>query len=343
MSSSVREDFAGRIQNPDPWFDGNNYRATIIVAPFWGTCLEEGKFADLADDGPTQIARRILEHSFFYDHHFEIVDYDITLGSNSRRFQTTLEESLIEQPVNGCLRYATIQLAADIDLFNSSLARQIGQTLWNVIEEPNVTTIPDDFLENHLIVDAHLLAVWNRRGIVIAFKNGDQTGKDYCQRIGSTCEKISQIILGLHLETKKFHKTDPQRTKELLEKFISIRLESSSPAGKVLRRYLKSTEFDRLLDAVHALRREEASERDARNGKLLNMIALSFAVPSLLLSYMSASSSIILNNWDAFFVRVNTEGILSVDLLEHWMPIAIVTIIGILIAFLGIIIVQKRQ
>ncbi len=51
-----------------------------------------------------------------------------------------------------------------------TLAKQIGETLWQVLypEVPGAT--PPDFSERHLVVNASCVGVWGDRGIAVAQK-----------------------------------------------------------------------------------------------------------------------------------------------------------------------------
>jgi hypothetical protein len=63
---AVRLGFAGRAGDlssyfADPWFDGANYRATIVVSPHRGSMIPAGQAPDLADDSVVRIVVRELE------------------------------------------------------------------------------------------------------------------------------------------------------------------------------------------------------------------------------------------------------------------------------------------
>jgi hypothetical protein len=64
-----RRGFEGRggarhgVYFDDPWFDGQNYRCTIIATPNRGTLIPAGTAADLADDPVAAVVQRELEYA----------------------------------------------------------------------------------------------------------------------------------------------------------------------------------------------------------------------------------------------------------------------------------------
>lgn len=205
----AREGFTARsLATDDPWFDGHNYRATIIDTPGKGTCLREGLRSDLANDEVAELVFRRLREPFYRPfasgHIASVLVEDFPTSREARpcfrRVNDTFWREMLDTSVNNaaadrleavaesnlhslrdavglalsdsCFRFAVIPLGPGADFNAPGLPEQIARELWPLLEPQGVSTVPSDFLENHFHRTADLLVLWSRRGLVIGLREG---------------------------------------------------------------------------------------------------------------------------------------------------------------------------
>lgn len=158
----------------DPWFDGSNYKGTIVVTPSIGTHISgEGTRSDLLDDRVAHIVRRLLEDRNLKGQ-IRCIDYQMDLARPKKNEQ--LREHVINvnrdaPPIpSGYVRFVEATLPVTIDLRIPSVAAQAGRQLWQFLYTDAKGGTPNDFVNRHLISDPDLLCVWGRRGIALASK-----------------------------------------------------------------------------------------------------------------------------------------------------------------------------
>jgi hypothetical protein len=166
----------------DPWFDGQNYLATIVATPNHGTEIAPpGSDGGLEDDAIVEVVRSEVEHSVYLsktgsdspvitvcdlsavrdESDAAPLDYDIA------------EVAKISPPAQRRFRFARIPLRNDVPIAmagGNHLSRQIGETLWEALYPDLRSAKPLDFAQRHLVVAPGCVGVWGDRGIGIAYK-----------------------------------------------------------------------------------------------------------------------------------------------------------------------------
>jgi hypothetical protein len=170
----------------DPWFGGPNSSGTEVHTPNHGTVIgPPGACSDLRDDVIVEEVRTELENpvysaeSLVAGPQVTIVDFSASKDSpddSSRKFD--LNAPLQIPPLQeGYFRFASVRLRLDVPIASgdplvrrSSLAEQIGETLWQVLYPEQPGSKPADFTERHLVVGPDSVGVWGDGGIAIAQK-----------------------------------------------------------------------------------------------------------------------------------------------------------------------------
>ncbi|MCY2987265.1 MAG: hypothetical protein NTY19_05285 [Planctomycetota bacterium] len=156
----------------DPWFDGHNYRCTIVVTPNRGANIgPSGSRSDLTDDPVAMLVRRDLEFAPFWP---TICICDFTTahdGQSAPPADYPLLEAAASPPpaMRHGIRFGQIRLRDTIDLQRAGVADQIGRLLWRLLDTENLFQCPADFSASNLLAEEHYVAVWNRRGLAIAW------------------------------------------------------------------------------------------------------------------------------------------------------------------------------
>lgn len=271
-----REGYAGRAGNDqpwsryfdDPWFDGINFRATIVVTAGRGTCLPGGSRANLGDDGPTTLVRSVLEDGFFAANpdgrrplavHDFPVEGPPTAAPAETSFDLALEAAARgTPPPPECLRFARTTLASASVLADGACARQIGERLWAVLSAAPVQPLPGDFSARHLIVDHHGIAVWNRHGFALAL---DPAAPEVGEQLLQAAARLARVRRRLHaLASSSGSADDASAADACFQSILHLRLQASQPGQRVLRRYLDATQFHQVIEALHALCQQRAAE-----------------------------------------------------------------------------------
>lgn len=334
MQGAGRSGFQQRTAMADPWFDGHNFRLTIVVTPGRGTELGEGNAADLTDDAVANRVRRVVEQGVFAGTTFEVTDFPFC-GENSqeRYYSLRLDELLLSDISTKVLRVASIPVQPDLPSYSRTLAKQIGELLWKVIEEPEVESVPSDFEARHLIFDKHVIAVWNRNGVAIAYKQGDPRALRFKEDLTTALRRCAQIKVSVDNELTEPNNTLNIETRELLREFMRLRISLNAEDGRLLQRFLNAIEFNSLLDSLHSLAQEEAADADQRRERLLTFFASIFIVPSLLLAFFDAVDDFRLAGVSEFWQNLSSDGLFQVDL-SHWLPVSAFATLSLLIPLL---------
>jgi hypothetical protein len=267
--SEDRKGFEGRQCGGDPWFDGNNYKCTIVESPNSGSLLAKAGDAG-ALDKPVKLVREQLEYDCFESRIAKVWDHQFNGDAprpakddpQSPWKEVRIEEAEKDCPVNNSFRFAQIPLREATDLSNAQLKEQIGRSLWLLLEDQNVVTVPDDFQQRHLLGGNNLVLVWERRGIAVAYK---------LQAAG----KVKDIYNWMRMwawVTTRFEKllkdrragraeaAQIQSGKELLTELLLLKHKSSLPEGKALRRLFESTRMDDLVSTLQEFNEQDLTE-----------------------------------------------------------------------------------
>lgn len=360
-SKKPRGDFEERLEGlntcADPWFDGQGFNSTIVVTPSSGTQIKGGKLADLSDDCVTNIVKSEVEN-FFADTQVQYWDFVSQFGSSepdcNKRYQVESNEGklcalsdLVEHSLpRGSLRFAQIRLRRlheDSGHFSKSLSYAVGEKLWKALEKPGIETLPADFAERHLLFDEDTVAVWNRNGIAIAYKDkkNNDNAKNFCDLVRKTLEDVSGISYRLDSKLKNRFFEGADMSEDLL-KLVEIRHRATSSEGRVLRRFLDAMRFDSLLGSLHAQKQEEADSREAKHERQLTKLAAVFIFPSLLLAFFDAVSDLRLIDFPRFWALVRQEGVLSVDW-SAWPAISVASFLSLAAALVYLKIISPES
>lgn len=302
--SAARRGFEGRAaqwqaQFSDPWFDGSNYEATIVVTPNAGSLLPGGHAADLSDDPVAQLVARCLETRAFVGL-AELWDF-----STRRTPLRPVEPRAVpigaaearEIPPD-CYRFGQMMLDERADLHDRKLAERLGRRLWPFLEPAGVNTHPADFLARHLIVQPFLLVVWSRRGIIVGYKEkgraaADQLRVDGMEEISALARELRAYqgaVAELLATPERANVTAIEATGfALLRRLLVLRLAAAMPEGNVLRRFFEATHFDEFSTMLSGLNGTVQGRLEARRNTF-NAVAL--AIFGLLFSALSVPGSI---------------------------------------------------
>jgi len=167
-------------------------------------------------------------------------------------------------------------------LATPGLGKQIGQNLWQFLEEPGVRTVPVDFMQHHFYLSTSLVAVWNRVGLAIAFLEAARAEvEEYRQDL----KKLADINLRISRMLESGSADEP-----LLKDIIALQYKAGLPKKYPLRRFLEMMRFDQLARSIHDLNKEISdrveNEQSQKLGKMLNYITFLFAPPALVFSLL---------------------------------------------------------
>jgi hypothetical protein len=298
----------------DPWFDGRNYRSTILDTPDRGSAIPEGQAHDLSDDEVAKLVASCVEFRSFVGlvELFDFFPSEREPVISYKRIQDGPDSDL---PPDS-FRFARVQLDHRIDLRDRSLAQQIGYRLWAFLEPTGLFIPPTDFIEHHLIVQPdRLVVVWSRRGIIAGHQQTD--GEIAAEGLKTEIEEISMVARELIAFHKKLSRQNSRLAEkgtkidlediyqmsadgfELVRRTARLRLDASMPEGAIWRRFVEAARLDELAGMAHELneriKADQLAERDKRIAKRIvwGTIWLSFlAVPSLMISCLGFTVSV---------------------------------------------------
>lgn len=290
----------------DPWFDGVNYRGTLVVTPNHGTSIGlAGVRGDLTDDPVAHLVQQELEFSI-YDGPVTVMDYGAKLGTEPFRTSSIKVAGILDPQLeakSGYYRFGSVPLKKDVDLFNETVARQIGCALWQVLHPEAAGGVPTDFASRHLICRAQYVAVWSRQGIVIAFHpQGEHTiaaVRELFARTAKYARQLDELIeyLNQKVTSEALVCTCNELRGGLLDLMHALTLPENRPLG----RFFEATRLGELLEAVSDLHLEEIAKQQAeRTNRLQNTlqcIALLVGAPALILAFFDAIDSPIKSEW----------------------------------------------
>ena len=258
-----RKGFEGRQCGEDPWFDGSNYRCTIVDSPRRGSLIPQADQHSFLD-GPVALVRRELEYGWFKTPQAEVWDFAAdqveVIPAPVRR--VSIQDADKESPQKGAVRFAQIPLWQTVDLGNPQLRTQIGQNLWLLLEDQNVVTVPTDFQQRHLLGGNDLVLVWSRRGIAVAYKQealGEVSSLKSSMRTWASIAALFQQLLK-DRETGNSGAAQIREGKGLLSKLLLLKHQSSLPEGKALRRLFEATRMDDLVSTLHEFNEQDLEE-----------------------------------------------------------------------------------
>lgn len=287
----------------DPWFDGHNYKATIVPTPNDGSALESGRRGDLLDDPAAAVAMRMLEYGVFSgasdggEPVAEMVDFACLPGGAEVSRRVWVKDAVDAALCAGCLRFVRAELRQGIDLEAPGTAEQIGRLLWPFLEPEGVRGVPSDFRESHLCVHPGSIVVWNRRGAAIAGfgkASSDVAARALRDDLRELAKVTGQIRALVNLHAKETHQARAliEDGQDLLRRLAILRLGAAVPEKRAFREILRRSGCDDSVSVVHALNVRAAEEEEGRRDKDLQVLvagaSLTIGVPSVALAALGA-------------------------------------------------------
>jgi hypothetical protein len=277
-----RDVFVGRDRGPgnqpwpyerawdDPWYDGQNYEATIVDTPNQGTLQgKAGTAADFKDDPVVQVVQQMLEYSIF-DSSFHVCDLPTREGiKESHKDDIPIHEvrQRAKAPEWDHLRFARVKLKGYVDTLRPGVARQVGEMLWTILDPDFSEGRPEDVLDEHLVTDATTITVWSRRGVAIAEKPDDQGSTPrsdlYDQQLKILSNLTGQILTLLPPSDSKDshdHKEDIRLGESLVRSVARLKYDFALPQARPLQCFLESSHLDEVLGMVRDVNTAQALE-----------------------------------------------------------------------------------
>lgn len=257
----------------DPWFDGCNYECTIIATPNRGSYLgSPGTRGDLGDDPVAQVVAEELNSALF--------------AGPWRRFPEgaarRIETADASQPPDSrkLYRFVDVPLDEGADVSAEVMAAQIGRWLWRQLDDENRFGVPADFVERHLVRATDWVAVWNRRGVVIAYKTAAARHVEALRVLFDHVRGLAGDMRDLLVEVKAGQTPAAEtakRSEKLVERLAELQLRLAVPENLLVRRFFQSSHLDEMLDmlrdvnlaAVEQSRADELREIQQHQTRLL--------------------------------------------------------------------------
>ncbi len=261
FSKPPRQSFQGRAgAGPayfhDPWFDGSNYRCTIVVTPNQGTVISPpGHASDLSDDAVTSIVREELEYTV-YASDVSVIDFSTSPDSEEvRQRSLRLEQALSDlgPAPAGCLRFCSIKLDNDVDLLKGKMAEQIGAVLWKLLNaDRGSSTDSGKFAVQHLLVDVDGVRVWSRYGVAVSHRSQASRRAEHLQQ---QFREMANVIRDF--ETLVAGSTDDSASDELVDtgerlvrRVVNLKRGFSEPDGQVVRQFFEASGLEETLELL---------------------------------------------------------------------------------------------
>lgn len=269
-----RDRFAGRAGTgvyaghfDDPWFDGQNYECTITPTPNRGSALgPPGTRADLGDDPVALIVETELTGSLFAGE-VRLIDY----AAEAPEARPASLDSLrhVPPPRERGYRYLQVGLDADVDLVAGGLVGQLGTLLWRHIDADNRYGVPTDFETRHLVRANDWFAVWNRRGIAVAFKPAAGGRVESLRDLFTRLCRLASEMRRLMGPADTAPEESLRKSEELLAELARLRQELALPEHTSLRRFVEAGKLDEALGMLRDLNAASAGRIEAEQARKL--------------------------------------------------------------------------
>lgn len=262
-----RPDFAGRQVGNDPWYDGNAYRATIVVTPHAGSLLPAGTAADLSDDAVANVVREALEDAVFAS---RVTWRDMSLadGGPSVTGEAGLDE-LPRPPAQASFRRAHVRLSDAVAFRSGDIAAQVASRLWPLVAPPGAPAPPPD----HVVLESGALVVWSRQGAVVAY-HGDSEAV-IVRGLLDALDEFVAIRREAHVLATRPAARPAQRLalgRKLLERVARLKLTADGPNGLSLGRLMRDSSFEDVLASLHTAAEFDHAEQTRRADDQLQVI-----------------------------------------------------------------------
>jgi hypothetical protein len=267
--SSCRDGYEARAHDRpelfhDPWYDGFEYRWTIIGTPFAGTLLPAGTERDLHDDRVAQIVEEELEYTL-YAKPFLLKDVPTRLDVSTQFAQKEVPSPLSPvEPISlGCARFGSVVIRDHANLNSDALAGQIGQVLWRMLHPEQVQGPPRELGRSWSVRDANTLGVWSNVGVVVAFKESAYADLAELETIfgelAAVARQVHELIRTLGNPKADLAK-NVQDGEQLMRDTTDIRYRLARPEGRVLERFANAARLFDTLDLVRDINRVQATQ-----------------------------------------------------------------------------------
>jgi hypothetical protein len=285
----------GRSGLLDPWFDG--YDATILVSPNKPSEAVKQYVPEIDSDPTMKLVAAWASNGFYRPKSMASIQWCPPDSGDSG-----LQEGSIELSLEAFREEAWTQVGnfngratkgftlANLKLrkrtesvgWNKDSEEQVGKDLWRLIST-HPKGVPPDFREKHLIVDVDWIAVWNRNGMAIAFKN---CGKPEC-REKDDLDKLRKYLISLASirnvigevgsKTPKI-KSLLDDVREAQRRLIELESNLSGPGDRAFRRLMENFNLsglsERIADLAEGYRDEEESDRASLIGDVLAVASI---------------------------------------------------------------------
>lgn len=251
----------------DPWFDGENFEYTIVPTPNGGTRIAPpGERADLMDDPVVLLVRHLIELPPVVGQVFieEVPLFVNTLhlpGPGNSISKEGLPDLLASplRPSLDTLRFASMELGDSSSLVKGMVPRQLGLLMWNVLHG-NAEELPEDFDGHHLIRERHLLMVWSRRGLFVAFHSQAREVRDRLhEKLVALAQLYSEVRPVLNNAREAADRDASPNQKDLTEasglllRLLELRQDLAYTEFEALRRMCNELRLESALTTLHSL------------------------------------------------------------------------------------------
>jgi hypothetical protein len=221
--------------------------------------------ADLSDDRVANIVRDELERAQFQGK-LELCDWAVSAdaGSTARSPADGWKDPAMIDPMDapgdlplplGCYRLGMVKLEEHVDLHDPSVSRQIGQTLWPLLDSDRQGGVPTDFVDRHLSVDKECVRIWSRAGIISAHKpSGEQRSGNLRNRFIRLVQLTSDVreftVSRQTSTTGSRNSAALQVGSDLLRRMADMKRELALPDNRTLRRFFDASRLSEVLRTV---------------------------------------------------------------------------------------------
>ncbi|HKD84685.1 MAG TPA: hypothetical protein VKB58_08050 [Terriglobales bacterium] len=295
---------AAELVRADPWIGGQSSFGTLVRAPRRGTVIgPPGERNDLRDDPIVEEVRTELENAIYAAQSLvdgpqvTVVDFSSAPERDNRPPQQFDLNSPLQSapPSEGYFRYAAVRLRADVQVLATTpaplgLAKQIAETLWQVLYPEEPGAMPGDFAERHVHIAPDRVAVWSHRGIAIAQKSplAESKDRDQFAAVMSLVREIARLREAVAARPSDVGKRTTAREdygalKSAVADGEALRLRAAEikhaltlPGNELLRSFSGEIGFEQLIAGLYELnqtagenlRRREEAEARSRDERL---------------------------------------------------------------------------
>lgn len=238
----------------DPWFDGSNYECTIVATPNRGSLIgASGTDSDLSDDPIASIVQDQLENCVYIsDVSVAELSTSLSIRNPERTHRSISDSAEHGTPRAQCLRFCSVQLDGNLDLLKGQVGKQIGRTLWSILEGSSKAGLPLDFESRHLVLAMNGVWAWNRRGIVVAYKPAIRRRVDdveiQLRELAETIRDFEQLVNSA--DPKSSDREAGEETEHLMRRIVALKRQFMQPDNRILQRFFEACGLEKLLETL---------------------------------------------------------------------------------------------